>query len=185
MIENRRNELKKYLSKINIKEIKEATEKAIDNLPDYFFSVPASSGGKYHPSFNLGDGGLFRHSCFCVDIILELFNIYTLTEEEKSIIVSALILHDGKKHGEIQSKHTVKSHPIIMANWLRELWKDEMTESLNQVINAISSHMGFWNTSENGNMPTPQTKIEKFVHLGDYLGSRKIYDNYYKGEVND
>ena len=30
----------------------------VNLLPDYFFTVPASSTGKYHPSFSLGDGGL-------------------------------------------------------------------------------------------------------------------------------
>lgn len=28
----------------------------VNLLPDYFFNVPASSTGKYHPSFSLGDG---------------------------------------------------------------------------------------------------------------------------------
>ena len=31
-------------------------------LPDYFYEVPASSTGKYHPSYSLGEGGLLRHS---------------------------------------------------------------------------------------------------------------------------
>ena len=45
--------------------IKDQTLKAdacylIDGLPDYFFEVPASSTGKYHPSYALGEGGLTR-----------------------------------------------------------------------------------------------------------------------------
>ena len=32
----------------------------INKLPDYFFEIPASSTGKYHPEFTLGDGGLVR-----------------------------------------------------------------------------------------------------------------------------
>ena len=38
-----------------------ATE-LIANADDYFFTVPASSSGKYHPPFDLGDGGLVRHT---------------------------------------------------------------------------------------------------------------------------
>ena len=34
----------------------------INNLPDYFWHVPASSSGKYHPEYALGNGGLARHS---------------------------------------------------------------------------------------------------------------------------
>ena len=29
----------------------------LNMLPDYFYEVPASSTGKYHPSFSLGEGG--------------------------------------------------------------------------------------------------------------------------------
>ena len=34
----------------------------IANAEDYFFTVPASSSGKYHPQFSLGVGGLVRHT---------------------------------------------------------------------------------------------------------------------------
>ena len=37
-------------------------EAAIISLPDYFFEIPASSTGKYHPSYALGTGGLVRHT---------------------------------------------------------------------------------------------------------------------------
>ena len=32
----------------------------VNLLPDYFFLVPASSTGKYHPEFSLGSGGIGR-----------------------------------------------------------------------------------------------------------------------------
>ena len=44
-------------------------------LPDYFFSVSASSTGKYHPSFSLGNGGLLRHTKVVVKIAYELLAI--------------------------------------------------------------------------------------------------------------
>ena len=37
-------------------------------LPDYFFRVAASSTGKYHPAFSLGEGGLLRHTKAAVRI---------------------------------------------------------------------------------------------------------------------
>ena len=59
-----------------IKEIKdnrlrENLEIIVNNLPDYFFLVPASSTGKYHPSFSLGDGGLLRHSKVAFRIVFD------------------------------------------------------------------------------------------------------------------
>ena len=36
-------------------------EKILNSLPEYFWKVAASSTGKYHPEFSLGEGGLVRH----------------------------------------------------------------------------------------------------------------------------
>ena len=55
-------EFEMELSYINDKKIKEALLKVIKLLPDYWFTIPASSTGKYHPEYALGDGGLLRHS---------------------------------------------------------------------------------------------------------------------------
>ena len=43
----------------------------VELLPDYFFEIPASSTGKYHPSYALGDGGLVRHVKVAVRIAHE------------------------------------------------------------------------------------------------------------------
>ena len=51
----------------------------VNLIPDYFFSVPASSTGKYHPSFSLGEGGLVRHTKFAVRIAYELFQDESIT----------------------------------------------------------------------------------------------------------
>ena len=91
------------LSFIKDSKIREFTIKAIEVLPDYFFKVAASSTGKYHPQYALGEGGLVRHTKAAVRIALELFRCETVTghfpDEVKDIIISALILHDGAKHG--------------------------------------------------------------------------------------
>ena len=42
---------------------RECTREILDELvPDYFYDVPASSTGKYHPWYSLGYGGLVRHT---------------------------------------------------------------------------------------------------------------------------
>ena len=53
---------KNEINKISDERLRKNLEIIIDNLPDYFFSIPASSTGKYHPSFTLGESGLVRHS---------------------------------------------------------------------------------------------------------------------------
>lgn len=44
----------------------------LDNAPDYFFEMPASSTGKYHPEYTLGEGGLVRHTKAAVAIAADL-----------------------------------------------------------------------------------------------------------------
>ena len=65
---------------------RENIKKLISWLPDYFFEVPASSTGKYHPKYALGEGGLVRHTKAAVRIAYELLNDesigYQFKEEE-------------------------------------------------------------------------------------------------------
>lgn len=46
---------------------------------------------------------------------------------------------------------------------------------MNLIYDLIASHMGQWNTNDYVNivLPKPKTQLEKFVHLCDYLASRK------------
>lgn len=163
-------------------------------LPDYFFSVAASSTGKYHPSYALGEGGLVRHTKAAVAIAHELLQLEmyndVFTPAEKDLIIAALILHDGKKHGDNGSQYTVAEHPLVVADWIAgdEVLSDMLPASTLQVLrDAIASHMGQWNTdykTKKEILPKPQTEIQKFVHLCDYLASRKYLefnfgDNYY------
>jgi len=48
---------KKELSYIKNSKYLESAKVMLELLPDYFFSIPASSTGKYHPSFAQGDMG--------------------------------------------------------------------------------------------------------------------------------
>lgn len=191
-IENKSKVFEMEMSWIKNETIAEFTKNVVEQLPDYFFSVAASSTGKYHPRYALGNGGLIRHTKAAVGIAhdllrLEMYNGFT--DDEKDLIITALILHDGLKHGEKGSKFTVVDHPVIMSNWIKD------NETINNILpkeqiillcGAIISHMGEWNKNKSGKeiMPKPQTKMEKFVHLCDYLASRKYLeydfgDNYY------
>ncbi|MCD3326841.1 hypothetical protein G8V02_07945, partial [Clostridium botulinum D/C] len=47
---------------------------------------------------------------------------------------------------------------------------------LDQIVKAIRSHMGEWNKdyrTKKEVLPLPKTRIERFVHMCDYLASRK------------
>ena len=169
---------KHELSKINDESIREWTQKAIESLPDYIFTIPASSTGKYHPDYALGEGGLVRHIKAAVRIALELFNIYGLTDSEKDIIIAALLLHDGATHGLTHERYFKHEHPIIICEWLKS--QDFFTgiPQAQDILDGIASHMGQWNTNNYSSvvLPLPVTKIQKFIHLCDYLASKKCLE---------
>jgi 23S rRNA maturation-related 3'-5' exoribonuclease YhaM len=178
------NKIEQFTNEINyIKDanIKESCKKMIELLPDYFFSIPAASTGKYHPAYANGDGGLLRHTKAAVRIANELLSDPNIgdkyTSKEKDLMIMSLILHDGLKLGKDEAKYTKFDHPILMANYLEEN-KTNLSltdEERNFVENAIKTHMGPWTTDYNGNeiLEAPKNKYQNFVHMCDYLASRK------------
>lgn len=150
-------------------------------LPDYFYEVPASSTGKYHPSYSLGDGGLLRHSKAAMRIGYELLQDPSIgdkyTDDEKDLMLMALLIHDGLKSGNPQEKYTRFDHPILMADYLMDC-EEELgleVEEIEFLGDVIKTHMGVWTTDYNGNevLEKPKTKYQNFVHMCDYLASRK------------
>lgn len=174
----------KELSYIKNDNYRKNTETLINLLPDYFFEVPASSTGKYHPSFALNSGGLVRHTKVAVRIAEELlYNDsigYSFNSYEKDLIITTLILHDGLKHGLEKDKYTKFDHPILIANFIKENQnKTTFTDNeINFITKAIKSHMGQFNTNPYSDvvLPVPQDKYQRFVHMCDYLASRKFLD---------
>lgn len=174
----------KEINYINNPRYKENIKTLISLLPDYFFEVPASSTGKYHPNFALGDGGLVRHTKVAVRIAKEMFNDESVsgayTNNEKDLMMMALILHDGLKSGLKKSEYTNFDHPILVSNYIKENM-DKLTLKENEIkflCSAIESHMGPWNTNNYSNviLPKPSTSHQRFVHMCDYLASRKFLD---------
>lgn len=168
---------------IKDKRIKNSLITMLDLLPDYFYEVPASSTGKYHPSFSLGDKGLVRHTKVAVRMAIELFNdsaLNNFNQNEKDLMIFALTLHDGLKSGKEKSEYTVFEHPILIANYIEEN-KDKLeltNDEIKFVCNCIKTHMGPWTTNYKGIevLEPPKDKYQRFVHMCDYLASRKFLD---------
>ena len=174
---------KKELGYIKDDNIRESAIYMLDILPSYFFEIPASSTGKYHPKFASSEHGLVKHTKVAVRIAYELLNdeaLHHFSAEEKDLIIMGLILHDGLKSGLEHSKYTKFEHPLLIANYIKEN-KDNLklnNKQLNTLCKIISSHMGPWNVDYNGNevLPVPKSAIERFVHMCDYLSSKKFLD---------
>lgn len=178
---NKNEVFKKELTYIKNKDIKEGAEYMINILPDYFFEIPASSTGKYHPEFAASNHGLVKHTKVAVRIAYELLNnesINKFTDREKDLIIMALLLHDGLKSGLIKEKYTKVDHPLLISKYIKENKENLKLEDkeIDDLCKMIASHMGPWNTDFNGNevLPVPKTAKERFVHMCDYLSSKKF-----------
>ena len=170
---------------------KKIAKELVDLLPDYFFEVAASSTGKYHPSFSLGEAGLVRHTKVAVRIAKELLDNNSLghkfTDDEKDLLIISIMIHDGLKHGREESKYTLFDHPIIVCDYIKEN-KDKLSlndDEIDFITKVVSSHMGEWNTNQYSDvtLPLPKDKYQRFVHMCDFLSSRKFLD--VKFENND
>jgi len=179
----------KEISYIENEKYKESARALISLLPDYFFEVEASSTGKYHPAFSLGKGGLVRHTKAAVYFAKELLNNSTFgdafKQEEKDLMIIGILVHDGLKHGKEHSKYVTFDHPIVVCDFIKEnADKINLKEGeIKFLTHCIESHMGPWTTNNYSDvvLPAPKDKYQKFVHMCDYLSSRKSIDMKFEG----
>lgn len=179
---NKKEVFKTELNNIKNERIRRSAETFFEMLPDYFFTTAASSTGKYHPAFASGDGGLVRHTKVACYILNEILSTKTFgdefTSDQKDLLLFAILIHDGFKHGVIEDKYTKHEHPLICAICLRNAKADlELTdEEIEFAAAAVESHMGEWNTSNYSDieLALPITSAQKLVHLSDMLSSKKI-----------
>ena len=181
-MDNKHDFFAEELSLIRTECIKKFLGYCIDNLPDYFFRVAASSSGKYHPEYALGNGGLLRHTKAAVWIANDLFNLemFPFSEEERDLMITAIVLHDGQKQGR-QEGNTVFEHPILAADFAKRCNIETgllNNDQMKFLYDCIATHMGQWNTARYSKfeLPKPKNKYQKFVHLCDYLASRKYLE---------
>lgn len=157
---------------------------AIENMFDYVFTKPASSSGKYHPMSDLGEGGLIRHIKGVFYLGYDMLNLeqnYPLyPQRERDMMLIALILHDSWKYGNNDKErvHTLAEHPLLAATWVEqdEIFDGVISQEDRKFIGGcIASHSGQWNTNKKKEeiLPKPQNKFQQFVHLCDYIASRR------------
>ncbi len=170
------------LEYIKDEKLQDSLLKIIESLPEYWFHVAASSTGKYHPKYSLGEGGLLRHSKSAMRIGYELLSDQCIgekyTDREKDLMLIALLVHDGLKLGEKEERYTRFDHPILMANYIINNQKQYNLEEDDAkfIADVIKTHMGPWTKDYNGNeiLERPKTKYQNFVHMCDFLASKKF-----------
>ena len=157
----------------------------LDTIPEYFFTVPASSSGKYHPVTDLGEGGLVRHSISVKRMLEHLLvvqgSFLDHMPKYKDYLLVCALFHDSFKSGtqemyeqNVQTKHL---HPVYAAQFvvMSSVMLGFDYNDACFIADAIISHMGQWNKKlrDSGILPKPITPAQKVLHLADYLASRK------------
>lgn len=198
MTEQQSNIITPILETITDDEIRTFAFILVNDLPDYIWHVGASSTGKYHPVYSLGDGGLMRHQIAVVRFMNFMFELEQFQNEfttrEMDLLRIAGLVHDGRKSGAQtdfeRSKFTKFDHPLQMAEVIRGFDGQYLNhEDIELIANCIESHMGQWNTQKKSSveLPKPLNKYQQIVHLCDYLASRKdltmAFDNYEQPKV--
>ena len=182
------------LNTIENEDLKELAQEMIKTIPDYFYHVPASSTGKYHPDYCLGEGGLYRHTIALCRILNHILTVSKYSSRDKDLMRIAGIMHDTRKSGTQEqykeNKFTKFDHPLLSAAVVRSFkGKDWNDEEIEIIANAIESHMGQWNTDKRSDvvLPLPENKYQMLVNWADYIASRKDIEvkfNYQIAEVD-
>lgn len=152
-------------------------------VPDYFWSIPASSTGKYHPALSQGEGGLVRHTKAAVRVAEELSRMNDFVYVDMDIVYAAIIIHDTFKLGEEESKsrYTIKHHGEVAA----DKWHSFAVNSRNidtdfvyGVSECVLWHMGQWSGNKiidtYGEVNADFENESQMVRFADYMASRKF-----------
>lgn len=176
-----KNEFITLVNKIANEALKNAALKMIDDAPEYFWTVAASSSGKFHPTISLGEGGLARHSIMTCVIAKDLLNaeiFIPYSDDNKDLVIVASLFHDIIKRGDSDNtEHTVFEHPILSSEFVKKHLIDAGIDMVlvETICTAIACHMGKWNTNKYSSvtLKKPLTPFEKLIHTADYMASRK------------
>jgi len=193
----------KELNLIHDQKIKDFVVTCFDKLcPDYFWTCPCSTTGKYHPQVSLGVGGLVRHTKLAVWWGIELLRALSTSPELKDIptlqdeIIATLLLHDMIKNGKglntkgyLLERGVTGTHGVTLAKKLSSLECELNQETFTRIYYGIACHMGIWTTDPlfktNGDIVLLPiiSAFANLIHLADYCASRKVDDIYHKLET--
>lgn len=163
------------LAMISNLKLREFVEIIIDGTGDWFFHDAASTSGKYHPKYALGDGGLARHTRAVVYFVNELSRseMFDVNEAQVGLLIAAAIMHDIRKHtanGGYVQKHAREAYNLIISE--QEKYPNLVSvEDAKYMADAVSTHMGIWGVKDGERKPTSDS--EKLLHLADLMASRK------------
>ena len=151
-----------------------------------FWEIPSSFSGKYHPPDEHNAGGNVLHTKRVVRVASILCDSYSLSEDERDIIIAACLLHDitkGISSEDLSSFNYDPMHPYTVGNFIskcqahdKEYGNDSQSTSLfiaedvaQTILRLVRCHLGPWS-------PVPETcpitYMDYIVHIADNVASK-------------
>ena len=168
---------KKEISYIKDESKRRDIEVLINLLPDYFFNIAMGIDENKYPKYGLTNNGMVKYTKVCVRLAIDMFDtVNNFSDNEKDLIIMAILMHDGLINGKIDSGNTKIEHPLLVSELImKNASKLEMDiDDVRKMCMMIESHMGKWNKSKycKIELPLPMNELQRFVHRCDYLASR-------------
>ena len=157
----------------------------VAEIPDYIFTMPSSTSGKFHNATQCQTYGQIYHVYMFDSILNHRLRLkgnkeQFVTPEERDAMRCVPTLHDAVKCGWNGSKYTVQDHPLLAAKWILEtkVEHDIPMEYKQMIADMCEAHSGEWNKSRSGQviMSEPRNPREFFIHECDILASRADLD---------
>jgi len=153
---------------------------------DIFWNIPSSFSGKYHPPDEHDPGGNVLHTKRVVRIADIMCDSYSISPEERDIIIAACLLHDitkgipsekeGMFHYDPMHPYTVNKFVMNCMEHDREYANDTNSSTLfiaeeivQNILRLVRCHLGPWS-------PVPETfpitYMDYIVHISDNIASK-------------
>lgn len=152
---------------------------------DFFWDIPSSFSGKYHPNDERGPGGNVLHTKRVVRIASVMSESYSLSIEERDVVIAAAILHDickGHKPGDSNEPCYDPMHPYAVGKFIEKCRAEDRKhadassstlylseEVVQSILRLVRCHLGPWS-------PVPETYpityLDFILHLADNVASK-------------
>ena len=182
---NKKAVFKELLDKFETDGIRLYCEDMIEQIPDYLFTMPSSTSGKFHNKTQCQTHGQIYHIIMFGTIMNYLLDLKCNKEKfnnpsHRDAMRCTSIFHDSVKCGWNGSTFTVHDHPMLAGKWVRETnVEHDIDDELKEMIARMCErHSGEFTSSKRSKvvLPEPETEMEILVHECDILSSRSDID---------
>jgi hypothetical protein len=168
------------IAKINSKEIAEFVKAVLVTFPEYFWTQPASTTGRYHPVCTLRESGLLVHTKRVIFFGEKLSRAHIspyYRGDKSDILMAACILHDGQKGGKgLSTYDDYENHPLLVSKRFVKMKSSadmEYTDWMGKIFDCIAYHMGPWTPELTRKPMSEYTELEIITYHADYLATQK------------